>query len=98
MSKYKFDKGARVVLARPDEDDIEQGLKEGMTGTVVDNSRIPFVVFDYFQNTEIEGSTLAIHQDQLDPLPSDTDKAKLIAKIQKLTKKLNKLIEKLCTT
>ena len=95
MIKQKFEIGARVILARPDDDDIDQGLKEGMTGTVTDNSSMPYVVFDNFQNTETKGCTLAIHQDKLDPLPSDTDKAKLIAKIVKLTKKLNKLIAQL---
>lgn len=43
MSEYKFKKGDRVVVARPDEDDIRAGIQIGDTGEVLqDNSKAPW--------------------------------------------------------
>ena len=51
MSEIKFKKGDRVVVARPDEEDIKMGIKKGDKGEILqDNDLAPWVRMDKFND------------------------------------------------
>ena len=73
MGAYKFKRGDRVVLARPDEVEIDVGLRRGDTGTVEEDFLTrPFVTFD---GKPTDGCVFAISEKHLDHLgdPEERD-------------------------
>ena len=78
MSKFK--KGDRIVVVRPDEDDIKRGIQIGDTGEVLEDDYFPYVRMDKFnknlhsaQGLCEDGHGWGFHESRLELEPKSND-------------------------
>ena len=72
----RFEEGDRVelvALSIADVNDVSNGLRVGLIGTVLEESDMPFVRFDEVENPETIDGSFIIDQRQLILLSSDKE-------------------------
>ena len=76
IENNRFEIGERVVLvalSMADAPDVLNGLRVGLIGTVLDESDVPWVLFDEVKNPNTIDGSFIIDQWQLKPLPIDKE-------------------------